>query len=61
MQPIEIESAMTVALATPLSQIELIPGSAIRVSGVSWESYIALLQELGENRATRIAYREFWV
>ncbi|OAB61699.1 hypothetical protein AY599_21310 [Leptolyngbya valderiana BDU 20041] len=58
MQPIEIESAMTVALATPLSQIELIPGSAIRVSGVSWESYIVLLQELGEHRATRIAYND---
>ncbi|MBW4484839.1 MAG: Uma2 family endonuclease [Tildeniella torsiva UHER 1998/13D] len=47
---------MTATLATPLSQIELTPGSALRISGVAWESYIALLTELGDNRATRIAY-----
>jgi Uma2 family endonuclease len=47
---------MTATLATPLSQIELTPGSAIRITDVPWESYIALLSELGENRATRIAY-----
>ncbi|PZD74766.1 hypothetical protein C1752_00745 [Acaryochloris thomasi RCC1774] len=47
---------MTVVLATPLSQIELTPGSAIRVSDVSWNAYLALLSELGNNRATRIAY-----
>jgi Uma2 family endonuclease len=47
---------MTATLATPLSQIELTPGSALRISGVAWESYIALLAELGDNRATRIAY-----
>lgn len=49
---------MTVALATPLSQIELSPGSAIRVGGVTWESYIALLAELGSDRATRVAYSD---
>ncbi len=49
---------MTVTLATPLSQIELMPGSAIRVNGVTWESYIALLCDLGEDRATRIAYND---
>ncbi|WP_404786980.1 Uma2 family endonuclease [Altericista sp. CCNU0014] len=47
---------MTVAIATPLSQIELTPGSAMQISGVNWESYIALMQELGNNRSTRIAY-----
>jgi Uma2 family endonuclease len=47
---------MTATLATPLSQIELTPGSAIRITDVTWESYIALLSELGDNRATRIAY-----
>ncbi|MEO1095185.1 MAG: Uma2 family endonuclease [Cyanobacteria bacterium J06638_28] len=47
---------MTATLATPLSQIELMPGSAIRITDVTWESYLALLSELGENRATRIAY-----
>lgn len=32
---------MTATLATPLSQIELTPGSAIRMTGVTGESYIA--------------------
>lgn len=47
---------MTAVLATPISQIELAPGSAIRIDGVTWESYIALLQELGDTRSTRVAY-----
>lgn len=47
---------MTALLATPISQIELAPGSAIRVLDVTWEDYIALLKELGDDRATRIAY-----
>lgn len=47
---------MTVAIATPLSNIELTPGSAMQISGVNWESYIALIQELGDTRSTRIAY-----
>ena len=47
---------MTAALATPISQIELAPGSAIRIAGVTWEGYVALLKELGDSRRTRIAY-----
>jgi len=47
---------MTAALATPISQIELTPGSAIRISGVTWEGYVALLKELGDDRSTRFAY-----
>ncbi len=47
---------MTAAIATPISQIELIPGSAIRIGGVTWEGYVALLKELGDDRSTRIAY-----
>jgi Uma2 family endonuclease len=47
---------VTVAIATPLSQIELTPGSAMQISGVNWERYIALMQELGDTRSTRIAY-----
>jgi Uma2 family endonuclease len=47
---------MTVVLATPISQIELAPSSAIRIGGVTWEGYIALLQELGDDRPTRVAY-----
>jgi Uma2 family endonuclease len=47
---------VTVAIATPLSKIELTPGSAMQISEVHWERYIALMQELGEARSTRIAY-----
>lgn len=47
---------MTSILATPLSQIELTPGSALQIAGLTWERYGLLLSELGENRATRIAY-----
>jgi Uma2 family endonuclease len=47
---------VTIAIATPLSQIELTPGSAMQISGVNWERYIALMQELGDTRSTRIAY-----
>jgi Uma2 family endonuclease len=48
---------MTIALATPLSQIELAPGSALTVSGLTWPHYQLLLSELGETRAVRLAYQ----
>lgn len=47
---------MTTVIATPISQIELAPGSAVTIAGLSWTTYEALLQELGEDRPTRIAY-----
>ncbi|MDX2240818.1 MAG: Uma2 family endonuclease [Leptolyngbyaceae cyanobacterium bins.302] len=47
---------MITAIATPISQIELTPGSAIRIGSVTWEGYVALLQELGDDRSTRVAY-----
>lgn len=47
---------MSVALATPLSQIVLSPGSAMTVSGLSWQHYQLFLAELGDNRTTRLAY-----
>jgi Uma2 family endonuclease len=49
---------MTVTLATPLSQIVLSPGSAMTVSGLSWQHYQLLLAELGDDRATRLAYND---
>lgn len=47
---------MTATIATPIAQIEVLPGSAIRISGIPWDSYLSLLQELGDDRSTRIAY-----
>ncbi len=49
---------MTTVIATPINQIKLAPGSAMSVSGLTWKTYEALLQELGENRSTRIAYEQ---
>jgi Uma2 family endonuclease len=49
---------MVLALATPVSEIELIPGSAIRLNDVSWQGYLLLLQELGEQRSTRLTYSD---
>ncbi|MEM6519187.1 MAG: hypothetical protein AAF722_07625 [Cyanobacteria bacterium P01_C01_bin.70] len=47
---------MTVALATPLSQIVLAPGSAITVDGLIWQYYELLLAELDSDCAIRLAY-----
>jgi Uma2 family endonuclease len=47
---------MTAAIATPINHIKLAPGSAMIISGLTWKTYEALLQDLGDNRPTRIAY-----
>lgn len=49
---------MTAAIATPINQIKLTPGSATIVSGLTWKTYEALLQDLGDDRPTRIAYNQ---
>jgi Uma2 family endonuclease len=49
---------MVLALATPVSEIELTPGSAIRLKEVSWQGYLSLLQELDEQRSTRLTYSD---
>jgi Uma2 family endonuclease len=47
---------MTAAIATPLSQIRISPGSAIQLTGLTWQHYLALIEELGNDRSTRITY-----
>jgi Uma2 family endonuclease len=47
---------MTSAILAPIHQIELTPGSAICISGINWDEYLALVEQLGEDRSTRIAY-----
>lgn len=49
---------MSVALAAPLSQILLSPGSAMTVTGLTWPQYQLLLTELGDDRPTRLAYHK---
>jgi Uma2 family endonuclease len=47
---------MSTIIAIPIDRIELAPSSAITISGLTWKTYEALLDELGEARSTRIAY-----
>lgn len=47
---------MTATIATPINQIKLTPGSAMILSGLTWKTYEALLQDLGSDRPTRITY-----
>lgn len=49
---------MTIALpiSKPISQLRLEPGSRMTIPAVTWVEFEAILQELGEHRATRIAY-----
>jgi Uma2 family endonuclease len=51
---------MATGLASPLSQIQLSPGSSMRVA-LTWAEYQTLLQELGDNRAVRLTYEQGWV
>jgi Uma2 family endonuclease len=49
---------MALMLAMPINEIELVPGSAIRLKEVSWQKYVSLLETLGEDRGTRVAYSD---
>jgi Uma2 family endonuclease len=49
---------MALMLATPVNEIELVPGSAIRLKGISWQKYVSLLETLGEDRGARVAYSD---
>ncbi len=40
----------------PVSHMHLAPGSAVTIPNVSWQEFESILQELGENRASRVAY-----
>jgi Uma2 family endonuclease len=43
-------------VAKPVSQLWLAPGSHVSIPGVSWLEFEAILQELGDHRAARVAY-----
>lgn len=45
---------MTVSL--PFSRIQLSPGSLVTIPDVTWLEFESILKELGEKRASRIAY-----
>lgn len=48
---------VTAPIAKPISQMRLAPGSLVSIPDLSWEEFERLLEELGERRAARIAYR----
>jgi Uma2 family endonuclease len=43
-------------VAKPVSQIKLNPGSVVTITNVTWQEFEKILQELGEHRASRVAY-----
>lgn len=47
----------TLPIAKPISHMQLAPGSTVTIPDVSWQEFEAILEELGEKRSTRIAYR----
>jgi Uma2 family endonuclease len=44
------------AVIVPVEAIQLHPGSAICIPGLSWQDFEAILGELGEQRRVRVAY-----
>ncbi|MDR9405433.1 MAG: Uma2 family endonuclease [Halothece sp. Uz-M2-17] len=44
------------SVTIPLLNLELMPGSRVSFSSISWEDYEAIQQELGENRNLRLVY-----
>ncbi len=48
--------ATIIPVKKPISQMQLAPGSLVTIPAVTWEEFEAILQELGEKRAARIAY-----
>ncbi|WP_297083508.1 Uma2 family endonuclease [Thermoleptolyngbya sp. C42_A2020_037] len=49
---------MTIAnpVVKPISQLELAPGSMATLRNVTWQEFESILEELGEQRAARVAY-----
>jgi Uma2 family endonuclease len=43
-------------ISKPISHLHLTPGSKLTVPDINWVEFEAILQELGDHRATRIAY-----
>jgi Uma2 family endonuclease len=45
-----------IPVSKPISQLQLEPGSRLTIPAVTWEEFEAILQDIGEHRAARIAY-----
>jgi Uma2 family endonuclease len=49
---------MAIAVPISLDQIKLLPGSSMRVEGLTWPQYRQLLIELGDRRPIRLTYHQ---
>lgn len=45
-----------IPILKPISQIKLSPGSLVTIPNVTWLEFESILKDLGESRASRIAY-----
>jgi Uma2 family endonuclease len=45
-----------IPVAKPISQLQLAPGSVVTIPDVTWDEFEAILQEMGQKRAARVAY-----
>ncbi|MCD8490147.1 MAG: hypothetical protein LRZ84_26300 [Desertifilum sp.] len=43
-------------LTIPFNQLQLAPGSIVRISDISWEQYEQLLTSTGDRRSYRLTY-----
>jgi Uma2 family endonuclease len=49
---------VAIPIFKPVSQMQLTPGSQVTIPNVTWEEFEFILQELGDKRASRIAYHQ---
>lgn len=50
--------SVAIPIFKPVSQMQLTPGSTVTIPDVTWEEFESILQEMGEKRASRIAYNQ---
>ncbi|MDY6785008.1 MAG: Uma2 family endonuclease [Cyanobacteriota bacterium] len=43
-------------IVKPVSQLELAPGSSVKINNVNWQEFELILRELGNKRSSRVAY-----
>lgn len=48
--------ATTISVVKPISQMHFAPGSVVTIPNVTWQEFETVLQELGQKRASRVAY-----
>jgi Uma2 family endonuclease len=49
---------MAGTISAPIHQLQLSPGSSVKIVDLSWSRYQALLQDFGDHRAVRLTYSQ---